>query len=209
MTEDDIRYHFEIQPLFYSTLNEIVKKNLDFNIVLKHIHITLLDNDYMKNLPNGIYDYEQYEEYIGKINDLVAKTMQNRIDNNISKKMKSYVQEKIYIMANNGYTKKETGEFIEPVGYENLTYDDTDKTKIRRMKTTKKGFTMEEQVTEEIKYYNKSEMINLLVSYEPDVEVIDLQDLEKQYFESYYEFGNDMDEETKAKIQEIFKAFGV
>lgn len=209
VTEDDIRYHFEIQPLFYSTLNEIVKRNLDFNIVLKHIHITLLDNDYMKNLPNGIYNYEQYEEYIRKINKLVVKTVQNRINNDISKKMKSYIQEKIYIMASNGYTIKETGEFIEPVGYARLTNDNTAKTKIRRMKTTKNGFTMEEQMTEEIKYYNKAEMINLLVSYEPDIEVIDLNELEKQCFEYYYELENDMDEETKAKIQEIFKAFGV
>lgn len=207
VTEDDIRYHFEIQPLFYSTLNEIVKKNLDFNIILKHIHITLLDRNYMKNLPNGIYNYEQYEEYIGKINDLVVKSVKNRIDKNISKKMKSYVQEKIYIMAINGYTIKETGEFIDPLGYESLTYDDTAKSKIRRMKTTKKGFTMEEQMTEEIKYYNKAEMINLLVSFAPEAEVLNLDEVEKQYFESFCELDADIDEETKAKVEEIFKAF--
>ena len=56
---------------------------------------------------------------------------------------------------------------------------------------------------------NKAEMINLLVSYETGVEVLDLDELEKQYFESYCELDIDMDDKTKAKLEEIFKAFGV
>lgn len=206
VTEDDIRYHFEIQPLFYSTLNEIVKKNLDFNIVLKHVHITLLDNEYMKNLSNGIYSYEQYEEYIRKIKDLVVKTVQSRIDKNISKKMKSYVLEKIYLLMSNC---NKNDDSTEPIGYESLAYDDIAKFKIRKKIPTLKNFTMDDQNDEKIKYYNKSEIINLLVSKDPEVEVLDLDEVEKQYFETYYELDIDMDEETKAKIQEIFKAFGV
>ena len=68
---------------------------------------------------------------------------------------------------------------------------------------------MDDQYEEKIKYYNKAEIINLLVSFDPEVEVLDLDELEKQYFESYCELEIDMDEETKAKVEEIFKAFGV
>lgn len=47
----------------------------------------------------------------------------------------------------------------------------------------------------------------MLVSFDPEVEVLDLDEVEKDYFESQKDF--DMDEEKKAKVEEIFKAFGV
>lgn len=211
VTEEDIRYRFEIQPLFYRTLNEIVKKNLDFNIVLSHIYITLLDKDYMSKLPNPIYEHRQYIGYTKKINELVVNTVQKRINNNISKKMKSYVKEKIGILAVNGYNITEENEdiYCPPIGFENLTYDDIAKYKIRRKKTTKKGFTMDEQEEGEIEYYNKAEIVNLLVCKESNMDVLDLVELEKQYFECYRDPYADMDEETKARIEEIFNAFDV
>ena len=68
---------------------------------------------------------------------------------------------------------------------------------------------MDDQNDEKVKYCNKAEIISLLVSFNPDVEVLDLEELEKQYFESYYDIEDAIDEEKKAKIEEIFDAFGV
>ncbi len=206
LTKNDIMYRFDIHPFYYNELNNLVKKNLDFNIVLEHLYINLLDNDYISKLPNAIYEYKQYTEYRKKINELVVNTVQKRIDRDISKKMKSYVMEKVYISAY--CIPDEMGANCKPVGYENLTYNDIAKSKIRKRKPTKKGFTMDDQNDEKTKYYNKAEIINLLISFDPEVEVLDLDELEKQYFESYYELeDDDIDEDTKNKTQEIFKAF--
>lgn len=213
VTEDDIRYHFEIQPLFYKTLNEIVKKNLEFNIVLEHIHITLLDNEYMKNLPNGIYDYEQYEEYIKKINELVVNSVKKRIDQHITKRIKFYVTEKIGALAAYGYTRgKDDAVYYPPIEFKKLTYDDIAKVKAevrrRKPKKTPDKFTMLTQINEELEYYNKAEILNLLVSFASEAEVLNLDEVEKQYFESLCELDAYIDEETKVKVGEIFKAFG-
>lgn len=58
----------------------------------------------------------------------------------ISKNIKSYVKEKIGILAVNGYNIREEEEdiYCPPIGFENLAYDDVAKAKIEIRKRKQK-----------------------------------------------------------------------
>lgn len=216
ITQQDLIYRYDVKDLFYPKLNGYIFKRLGYSTVLNNVNIKLIGN--IKTISNDIKlveDYSGYIELIRRINDKFVNVYKNRIDNYIKKKIKFYVKEKIGILAVNGYNIREEGEdiYCPPIGFENLTYDDVAKAKIEiRKRKPKKGsndIDTEKQVNEEIKYYNRVEILDLLVSFDPEVEVLDLDEVEKDFFESQkdFDYKNIEDEEMREKIQGIFREF--
>lgn len=189
LTEKDLIYRPDVRKIYYPKLNKETYDKLKFSMVRDLIYIKLnpdvkVDSTYISE----IRTWESYLECQKHINTLFVNGFKNRIDNYVKKEIKDLLMEKIGFIAFNGLPHvDEEGEVIfDKVDVDKLNYEDIIKSiySKRIEREDRIGHNTKDQNKEKQKYYNKAEIIDTLVSLEIGLEVLDLDELEREYFKA-------------------------
>lgn len=189
LTEKDLIYRPDVKKIYYQKLNKETYDKLKFSMVRDLIYIKLnpdvkIDSTYISEIGT----WESYLECQKHINTLFVNGFKNRIDNYAKKKLEELMIEKIGFIAFNGIPHiDDEGEVVfDKVDLEKLSYGDIIKIiySKRIEREDKIGHNTKGQDKEKQKYYNKAELLDTLVSLGIELEVLNLDEFEKDCFES-------------------------